>query len=133
MTIAPTPWEFATSPQWLSLSDPERDNDQQVPYDYDPHAYVENPQIYGADGSRVVGHDEYNVFEGPHQADHVRLILAAPELLDLAFKVLEWWETEQHRHWGLEHGEENYYEPGEVHELALAARAVIAKATGSAA
>jgi hypothetical protein len=49
------------------------------PFDYTGPGYNENPSIFGADGTEVVGCDEYMVFSGEADA---RLIAAAPDLLE---------------------------------------------------
>jgi hypothetical protein len=56
------------------------------PFDYTGPGYIENPSIFGADGTEVVGCDEYMVFSGEADA---RLIAAAPDLLEAARKACQ--------------------------------------------
>jgi hypothetical protein len=53
------------------------------PFDYKGPGFFDNPAIFGADNTEVVGCDEYLIFSSPENA---RLIAAAPELLE-ALKV----------------------------------------------
>jgi len=66
----PGPWKFCIA------FEPERG---EVPPDYSGHGFCDNPAIYGAEDTFIVGCDEYDVFDNP---DDTRLILAAPELLE---------------------------------------------------
>lgn len=67
----PGPWKFC-------MYDHDTHKLKEVPFDYEPNRYWDNPGIYGANGRDVVCCDEYYIFSGP--AD-VRLMCAAPELL----------------------------------------------------
>jgi hypothetical protein len=49
------------------------------PFDYKGPGFFDNPGIFGADGTEVVGCDEYLIFNSPEDA---RLIAAAPDLLE---------------------------------------------------
>lgn len=50
-----------------------------IPFDRQSPGYSDNAGIIGADGTTVVGCDEYHVFNSPEDA---RLIAAAPDLLE---------------------------------------------------
>jgi hypothetical protein len=56
------------------------------PFDYCGPGFYDNPAIFGSDGTEVAGCDEYMIFNS--EAD-VRLIVAAPDLLEAAKHALE--------------------------------------------
>jgi len=104
----PGPWKFGIR-DWESS-----DRIAEKPFNYSGPGYCDNPSIYGADGSAVVGCDEYQVFSG--EAD-VRLIVAAPDLLEALQEVVAFWDSitmEDH-----------------LNDIHVKARAAIAKALGS--
>jgi len=72
-------------PWWFGIScEPERGA---VPFDYKSGNFFDNGAIFGAAGEEVVGCGEYNVFSS---AANVRLIAAAPELLEMLRYCREW-------------------------------------------
>lgn len=88
---SPAPWRYVKC-------DPMEDDDRgEVPLDYDPEDYIENPRIIDVDGKTVVGNGEYHVFGQLNRVDNVRLMLAAPDLL----AVLQSFVAEQGEHQGL--------------------------------
>jgi len=62
---------------------------------------------------------------------NARLIAAAPELLDVARKVMEWWDEHECDSYIDREGEE-YNTYNEDPQMVVAARAAIAKAEGDA-
>jgi hypothetical protein len=56
------------------------------PFDYKGPGFYENPGIFGADGTEIVGCDEYSIFNSPADA---RLITAAPDLLEALKEMLD--------------------------------------------
>jgi hypothetical protein len=82
------------------------------PFDYKGPGFFDNPGIFGADGTEVVGCDEYSIFNSPEDA---RLIAAAPDLLEALKEMLD-----NHEDACTGYGE----------GAAEKARAAIAKATG---
>jgi hypothetical protein len=89
-----------------------------VPLDYEAPGYYDNTAIMGADGTRVVGCDEYHVFGS--QAD-VALLLAAPDLYAALERSLSWLTSYQ--------GEAATGKDGPYEQ----ARAALAKARGETA
>jgi hypothetical protein len=69
----PGPWMFGIRGEEKPI---------EKPFDYSGPGYYENPGIFAADGTEIVGCDEYMIFNSPGDA---RLLTAAPDLL----KVLE--------------------------------------------
>lgn len=71
----PGPWMFGI-----------RGDDKPIekPFNYCGPGYYENPSIFGADGTDVVGCDEYMVFNSPADAC---LIAAAPDMLEALYAV----------------------------------------------
>lgn len=72
----PGPWIFGVE-EWDD--DASRRKPVAKPFDYSGPGHYDNPSIFGADGSEIVGCDEYMVFRNP--AD-IRLLVAAPDLLE---------------------------------------------------
>lgn len=117
----PGPWWFGIQRWDCDSAEPR---DQVKTAEYSGNGYSDNPFIRGADGTTIVGCDEYDVF-GDFSGDHrkvrreadIRLMLAAPELLE-ALIVMEG-----------KAGKQNWNDkyPDELQ----AARAAIAKATGA--
>ena len=83
------------------------------PFDYIGPGFYENPGIFGADGTEVVGCDEYSIFSSPSDA---RLIAAAPDLLEALQSLIDM--------------DVAYKRGAKVEDAVDAARAAIAKATG---
>jgi hypothetical protein len=86
------------------------------PFDYSGPGYYDNPSILAADGTEIVGCDEYQVFGSP--ADR-QLLCAAPDILEALERLAEWGQRTIGP-WQVEYTGD--------HPLA-AARAAIAKAT----
>jgi hypothetical protein len=82
------------------------------PFEYKGPGFFDNPAIFGAGGTEVVGCDEYLIFNSPEDA---RLIAAAPDLLEALKEMLD-----NHEDACTGYGE----------GAAEKARAAIAKATG---
>ena len=63
------------------------------PFEYAGPGYYDNPAILAADGTEIVGCDEYNVFSSP--AD-TKLMVAAPQLLEALRLVMAdlWYQIE---------------------------------------
>lgn len=70
----PGPWMFGIRNYEDCTSKPF-----EKPFDYVGPGYYENPGIFAADGTEIVGCDEYSIFNSPEDA---RLLCAAPDLLD---------------------------------------------------
>lgn len=70
------PWRFGI-----------KDDDEIIekPITYCGPGFYDNPSIFGADGSNIVGNDEYLVFDKP---ENIALILAAPDLLEALENLL---------------------------------------------
>ena len=122
----PGPWRF--------VADGEMNDDCDIPRievspDYCGPGYYNNPSVESARGVMIAGCDEYLAF-GPRnnpeeRAANVRLICAAPELLDLLRRVMPYvemgWEADDCDVYGV-HG-------NDVGDWQAEAEAVIAKAT----
>jgi hypothetical protein len=106
----PGPWIFGIR----NYDDECKPGFIEKPFDYKGPGFFDNPGIFGADGTEVVGCDEYLIFGSP---DDARLIAAAPDLLEALQKMLD-------------NHEDTYTGYGEG--AAEKARAAIAKATGGA-
>lgn len=83
--------EAATpGPYKFGLSDYD-DTYQQViiekSFDYRGPGYCENPSIFGANGERVVGCDEYYIFGSPNDAEYIAA--ANPETILHILAVIE--------------------------------------------
>ena len=112
----PGPWTFRRSGY------PE---EGEIMPEYTGRGYSENPGIFGAvNDDLVVGCDEYNVFSNPRQAANVRLLLAAPDLLESLEALLANYQS------GAESGDWGNFDFEEIDAVKWA-RAAIAKATGS--
>ena len=83
MNDLPWPWKFGISDYHTSTKKYEI---TEMPFNYEPGRHYNNPSIYAANGEEVVGCDEYYVF---HSEQAVRLLTAAPELLDALQKMCE--------------------------------------------
>jgi hypothetical protein len=83
------------------------------PFDYKGPGFFDNPGIFGADGTEVVGCDEYLIFNSPEDA---RLIAAAPDLLEALKDIVGFWDS--------------IVPTDAVNQMHINARAAIAKATG---
>lgn len=82
---SPKPWKFIHK----DYDDDKMENVQiEEALNYKSGCYAYNPFIVDANGENVVGHDEYNVFEGPNQVTNVALMLAAPDLLKALDDIL---------------------------------------------
>ena len=95
-----------------------------VDLDYDPKDFNDNPAIYAADGSIVVGDEEYHVFDEPNRVANVRLMLAAPDLLKAAQEA----ESALHLIYPELHKSSDAL--GIAYDAVNTLRAVITKATG---
>jgi hypothetical protein len=111
----PGPWFFGVE-GWDD--DARRRKPVAKPFDYSGPGYYDNPSIFGANGEEIVGCDEYMVFRNP---DDIRLLVAAPELLEALKNIVNLWD-----HHASAHGD------GTIFPLHVAARAAIAKAEGKA-
>ena len=106
----PGPWMFGIR----NYDDDCKPGFVEKPFDYVSPGYYDNAGIFGADGTEIVGCDEYSIFNSPADA---RLIAAAPDLL----KALQKFAL-KHRHtYGLD---------GAWDEEITMAENAIAKATG---
>lgn len=104
-------------PWWLGVSG--RPEDGPRPLDYTGPGYFDNPAIFGADGTEIVGCDEYDVLGKPEDR---ALIVAAPELLEALRNLVAWHEqSDQGSIWG---------QLAKIGELYADASAAIAKAEG---
>lgn len=90
-----------------------------VPYDYKSGHYYDNTGVIGADGTTVVGCDEYHVF---NSAADVALIAAAPELYEALEQFAAWFGPI----------EDNEMLGDECRACFALARAALAKARGEA-
>jgi len=70
----PGPWIFGIR----NYDDDCKPGFVEKPFDYVSPGYYDNAGIFGADGTEIVGCDEYPIFNSPADA---RLIAAAPDLL----------------------------------------------------
>jgi hypothetical protein len=83
MSIGRAPWRY-------TKCDPIDDDDRgDVALDYKGAGYSENPMIVDVDGNKVVGNGEYHVFGAENRVDNVRLLLAAPKLLEMLEKIYD--------------------------------------------
>ena len=71
----PGPWIFGIR----NYDDECKPGFIEKPFDYKGPGFFDNPGIFGADGTEVVGCDEYLIFGSP---DDARLIAAAPSLYE---------------------------------------------------
>ena len=86
----PRPWRFVVDGEMDDTGDiPKVD----APLNFRARGYCNNPSIIDADGEVVVGCNEYNVFDSPHQPANVALLLSAPELLAALEKAETWVAT----------------------------------------
>ena len=131
MKHTPGPWKF--------MADAGTDGEcVEVPLSYNAHAYCWNPSIVGANGTEVVGCDEYDVFGppmsvtslAPEREANIRLILAAPELLALLMKVRPWVSMTLDRYENASPSKETEATLAHLNELWNSISAAIAKATG---
>jgi hypothetical protein len=105
----PGPWIFGIR----NYDDECKPGFIEKPFDYKGPGFFDNPGIFGADGTEVVGCDEYLIFNSP---DNARLIAAAPDLLEALQRMLD--APSHGTHEAMRRANE-------------AARAAIAKATGA--
>jgi hypothetical protein len=110
----PGPWTFGIR----NYDDECKLEFVEKPFDYKGPGFFDNPGIFGADGTEVVGCDEYLIFNSPADA---RLIAAAPDLLEAAKTIMENLD-------GMEGEVTADYHEGIIAPL----RDAIAKATGAA-
>jgi hypothetical protein len=110
------------------------------PFNYHGPGYYDNPSIFGADGTEIAGCDEYMIF---NKEEDIRLIAAAPDLLEACQTFSEWLRredkgfAEEGRNRKTPEGEaawrEWYYENLRICRLAQdQVKAAISKATGQA-
>jgi hypothetical protein len=111
----PGPWIFGIR----NYDDECKPGFIEKPFDYKGPGFFDNPGIFGADGTEVVGCDEYLIFNSP---DNARLIAAAPDLLEALKACIPHLERDDHHTDALSRERPHY----------AAARAAIAKATGAA-
>ena len=78
----PGPWIFGIR----NYDDDCKPGFVEKPFGYVSPGYYDNAGIFGADGTEIVGCDEYSIFNSPADA---RLIAAAPDLLEALKKSRE--------------------------------------------